>query len=279
MLSVIVNHYRSPELLKNCLAHLKAAVPAGSEIIVTDSGTARETREMMARDFPDITFLPSERNIGFGRSVNRALALARGDFFFISNADIVVQNRESLEEILSYLMREPQIGIVGPRLLNPDGTYQYSCFRFYAPFTLLARRTSLGRTPWGRRELDRFLIRERVGGFEKGVAHNHNAAPFSVDWLMGSALFVRRAAYEAVGPLDERYFMYMEDTDWCRTFWEHGWRVVYYPAVSFSHAHARASKKRNAFWDVLSNRYARIHLQSALKYFRKYGFRLPRYGV
>lgn len=278
MLSVIVNHYRTPDLLKNCLVHLRAAVPAGSEIIVTDSGTIKETRAMMASEFPEITFLTSERNIGFGRSVNRALARARGDFFFVSNADIVVPSKGSLEKILAYFAHEPRIGILGPRLLNPDGTHQHSCFRFYKPRTLFARRTVLGRTPWGKRELDRFLIREQTRALETAPV-GATITPFFVDWLMGSALFLRRAAYETVGPLDERYFMYMEDTDWCRSFWEAGWRVAYYPMVSFYHAHARASKKRSAFWDVLSNKYARIHLISAMRYFRKYGFRVPRYGI
>lgn len=278
MLSVIINHYRSPDFLKTCLERMREAAPSGSEIIVTDSGTIEQTRAMMARDFPDVTFLASEENIGFGKSVNRALAIADGDFFFISNADIVVPNGESLEEILAYLARESRIGVLGPRLLNPDGTHQHSCFRFYNPLTLFARRTPVGQISWGKRELDRFLIRERVRALEKNQP-SAPTDPLLVDWLMGSALFVRRAAYETVGPLDERYFMYMEDTDWCRSFWQAGWQVAYYPAVAFQHAHARASKKRSAFWDVVSNKYARIHLLSAIKYFWKHGFRTPRYGA
>ena len=100
-----------------------------------------------------------------------------------------------------------------------------------------------------------------------------------VDWLMGSALLVRRTAYEQVGGLCEDYFMYMEDVDWCRNFWEKGWKIVYYPEVFFYHYHFQASKKRGAIIDLFTNKYTRTHLLSAIKYFRKYGLKVPKYGI
>lgn len=273
MLSIIVTHYKSPQYLKICLDDLQRHSPRGSEFIVSDSETTESTRAMMASDFPAVTFLETETNVGFAKLVNRALLEARGDFFLILNADIIVPNSAAIPKMLAYLKASPTVGMLGPRILNLDGSHQPSCFRFYAPLTVLARRTWLGKTAWGKKELARFLIPSSYGSMQPMVK------AFPVDWLMGSALLVRRAAYERAGGLDERYFMYFEDLDWCRSFWEKNWQVLYYPEAFFYHHHGRASKKRGVFLDLLMNRYTRIHFMSALKYFKKYGFSVPRYGV
>lgn len=273
MLSIIVTHYKSPQFLRVCLDHLQKYSPQESELIVSDSETIESTRAMMTNDFPMAIFLETETNVGFAKLVNRALLKARGDFFLILNADIIVPNGAAIPKMLAYLKESPAVGMLGPRILNLNGSHQSSCFRFYAPLTFLARRTFLGKTAWGKKELARFLMPSLYEGTQP------TANAFPVDWLMGSALLVRRAAYESVGGLDERYFMYFEDLDWCRSFWERNWQVFYYPEVFFYHHHGRASKKRSAFLDFIMNRYARIHLMSALKYFKKYGLHVPRYGV
>ena len=267
MLSIIINHYKSPEVLKLCLNYLKKNAPENVEIIVTDSETIEETQDMMHYDFSEVRYLSEKENIGFAKSVNRGIKKASGDFFLIINADVMVTEKNAIPEMLAYIGEHEDVGVLGPRLFNINGEHQPSCFRFYAPSTILARRTPYGKTPWGKKELERFLI--NVTGSD----------PVTSDWLMGSALLVRREAYEQVGPMDERYFMYLEDTDWCRSFWEKGWKVVYYPETFFYHYHFQASKKRGAILDVLTNKYTRIHLLSAIKYFLKYGPKVPRYGI
>jgi len=266
MLSIIINHYKSPEVLRLCLSYLKKNAPENSEIIVADSATTEQTADMMHYEYPEIIFLSEKNNVGFAKSVNRGILNAHGEFFLIINADIVVSGKEAIPEMLAYLEAHKDIGIIGPKLLNINGEPQASCFRFYSPKTILARRTPFGKTPWGKKELSRFL---RVAESE----------PTTCDWLMGSALLVRREAYNAVGPIDERYFMYMEDVDWCRSFWKNNWKVLYYPRASFFHYHFQASKKKNALVDIFTNKYARIHLVSAIKYFRKYGLKAPRHGA
>lgn len=272
MLSIIVNHYKSPEVLKLCLNYLKKNAPEGSEIIVTDSETIEKTQDMMHYDFPEITYLAEKENIGFAKSVNRGMKNASGDFFLIINADVMVTEKGAIQKMLAYMEECKDVGVLGPRLFNINGEHQPSCFRFYTPGTILARRTPFGKTAWGKRELERFLILPPPAPLlrKEGVA---------VDWLMGSALLVLRKAYEQVGPMDEKYFMYLEDTDWCRSFWEKGWKVVYYPETFFYHYHFQASKKHGAILDLLTNEYTRIHLLSAIKYFKKYGLNTPRYGI
>jgi hypothetical protein len=277
MLSIIVNHYKSPEVLKLCLRYLTKNAPEGCELIVTDSETTEKTRDMMRYEFPDILFLQAKENIGFAKSVNRGIQQAHGDFLLILNADAIVPNNEAIPRMLRYIEAHTDVGILGPKLLNINGEYQSSCFRFYSPRTILARRTPFGKTSWGKRELSRFLIH---GGLppEKGPAAEM-LNPVSVDWIMGSAMLVRRAALQEVGPMSEDYFMYFEDVDWCRSFWEKGWKVIYYPGAFLYHYHFQSSKKRGAILDALTNKYARIHLLSAIKYFKKYGLKIPRYGV
>jgi hypothetical protein len=285
MLSIIINHYKSPEVLKLCLNYLKKNASSGAEIIVTDSETIEKTQDMMRYDFPGIIYLAEKENIGFAKSVNRGIKNARGDFLLIINADVMVTEKDAIPKMLAHIEAHEDIGVLGPRLLNINGEHQPSCFRFYSPRTILARRTPFGKTPWGKKELKRFIIDPRhtpptsppTPLLRKERGERGEVVP--VDWLMGSALLVRREAYNQVGPMDERYFMYLEDTDWCRSFWEKGWKVVYYPEAFFYHYHFRASKGANPIIDIFTNKYTRIHLLSAIKYFRKYGLKTPRYGI
>jgi len=232
---------------------------------------------MMRYDFPDVVFLSENHNVGFAKSVNRGILKSSGEFLLIINADIIVSDAKAIPKMLEHIIANKEIGILGPGLLNINGDHQPSCFRFYSPKTVLSRRTPFGKTPWGKRELDRFLYTGQTC-----VLHRSDpciGCPRPVDWLMGSALLVRKNAYNDVGPMDENYFMYMEDVDWCRRFWEKGWKVAYYPETFFYHYHFQASKKRGSLIDLLTNKYARVHLLSAFKYFKKYGLKTPKYGV
>lgn len=279
MLSIIVSHYKSPEVLKLCLKYLKQNAPQNSELIVTDSETMEKTELMMRCDFPEVTYLAAKKNVGFAKSVNKGLSVASGDYFLIINADVIISEKDAIPKMLECIGRHPDIGILGPRLLNINGEHQPSCFRFYSPLTILARRTPFGKTAWGKRELSRFLILSPSNPNHSQGETRGSKGNFPVDWLMGSVLLVRRKAYEQVGGLCEDYFMYMEDVDLCRSFWEKGWKVVYYPEVFFYHYHFQASKKRGAFIDLFTNKYTCTHLLSAIKYFKKYGVKVSRYGI
>lgn len=279
MLSIIINHYKSPELLRLCLKYLKNNAPEGSELIVTDSETTEKTRDIMKYDFGDIKFLDEKNNIGFAKSVNRGIKESNGEYLFIINADVIVPNHEVIPALISVMEEHKDIGMLGPRLLGINGEHQPSCFRFYSPKTILVRRTPLGKTPWGKKELNRFLINDRDLTPIISESNPESLKPIPVDWVMGSAMLVRRDALKDVGILSENYFMYMEDVDWCRRFWEKGWRVAYYPKAPLYHYHLQASKNKGAFLDIFTNKYARIHITSAIKYFRKFGLTTPRYGI
>ena len=272
-LSVIVNHYQEPIMLKMSLGYLKKALAGlgeSYEIIVTDSETIAETREMMQSEYPHIQFLQEEQNVGFGKSVNRGIEQAQGEFLFIMNADIILAFPDAVRKLLRYAEAHPDTGITGPKLLNINDTVQPSAFRFYTPLTIFARRTLFAKTPRGKRLLSKFLMDGKNTKFRE---------PAPVDWVMGSALMMKKSTIEKIGMLDEAFFMYMEDVDWCRRLWESGYRVMYYPDAVAYHYHFQASKNRGNMVDALLNKYTRIHIKSAYIYFRKHGLKTPRYGV
>ena len=268
VLTVAINSYRNPEILRLCLRSIKQEL-AGSafqyEVLVADSATEEDTEILMREEFPDVPFFPFVENVGFKTLINTSLAKARGEYIFLINSDIIL-TAGALPKMMAYLKAHPAVGILGPKQLNFNGGIQESCFHFYRPQTILYRRTWLGKLPFGKKHLEWFTM-----------AFYDRKQTKEVDWLMGSALLVTREAAEKVGPMDNRFFMYMEDTDWCRRFWECGFEVVYFPEASVYHYHGKGSAKGGFFGSLLFNRLTWYHIESAYKYFMKYrGKSLPK---
>ena len=264
MLSLIVVHYKSPDMLERCIESLYRTIrKTPFEIIAVGSASDGTAEKMLAQRFPDVRCISFSRNIGYPKAVNAGIAKAQGDQLFILNHDIVATDG-AIDEMARFLANEgakARIGMLGPKLLDMRGQYQYSAFRFYTPFTIVARRTPLGKLPQGKRETERFLLKDKKIETAK--------APQQADWLMGSALLVSRQALNKVGLMDERFFMYFEDVDWARRFWENNYSVVYFPQAVLHHVHGKASDVLGIF-DVLFNRMTWIHLKSAAQYFWKY---------
>jgi GT2 family glycosyltransferase len=267
-LSIAINNYRNPELLKLCLNSIRNNVHhVDYEIIVTDSDTQEDTEMMMREEFPEVKFFPFKENVGLAAMVKKAIEESKGEYVLFLNGDIIV-TKHSVEGLLDFLRRNPKVGMAGPRLLNFNGTLQKSCFRFYHPITIVLRRMEfLGRLKIVRKHLDWFLMED--------FDHKN---PRNVDWLMGSALMSKREVIEKVGYMDHQFFMYMEDVDWCRRFWEKGYQVVYYPYSLMHHYHGKGSKKGGLLHSLFFNKLTWIHITSAIKYFKKYqGKELPKY--
>lgn len=262
LLTVAINSYKNPEMLRLCLLSVRKAIASfvsdEIEILVVDGETQEETKMMMREEFPEVAFFPQEKNVGFVSLVNTSLREAGGKFILLLNYDITL-GENTIVQLLDYARSHEEAGIVGPELRNFDGTAQSSAFRFYRPLTIVYRRTFLGKTRWGKRHLDWFTYADR--DLQKVQ---------EVDWIMGSALLVQRSAYEKVGGMDTRFFMYMEDVDWCRRFWEKGYSVVYFPETYAYHYHGKASGRGGVLKSLFFNKMTRIHIASAIKYFWKY---------
>ncbi|MDP2918332.1 MAG: glycosyltransferase family 2 protein, partial [bacterium] len=210
--------------------------------------------------------LASNYNSGFGTAINWGInnAPEAAEYLLFLNPDIIIQGN-ALEKMLEFMAKRQDVALLGPKLLNPDLSGQNSCRRFITPQLILYRRTFLGRFSFARKALKHFLMED--------IDHNKTQ---EVDWIFGACMMVRRSAIEEVGLMDERYFLYFEDMDWCRRFWEKGWKVCYYPEAKMIHYHRRESAAESGF-SVLFNRAARIHIASAVKYFIKFfGVQKPR---
>lgn len=266
-LSIAINSYKKPELLRLCIESIRKNVKDISyEIIVADSETREPTAMMMREEFSDIAFFPFKNNVGFQKLVRAGLDNSKGKYVLLLNSDIIV-TPQSVEKMLAYIKDRPDIGILGPKLLGFNEEFQESCFRFYKPITIVYRRTFLKHFNFAKKHLDWFVMKD----------YDHKE-PREVDWMMGSAFLIPMEAIKKVGYLDERFFMYMEDVDWCRRFWENGYKVVYYPHAQMYHYHGKASAKGGAIRSLLFNRLTWVHIDSAIKYFLKYrGKSLPQH--
>ncbi len=261
LLTIAVNGYKNPDLLRLCLSSIRDVLADSGiayEVLVADSATEEDTEMLMREDFPEFRFFPFRENVGFKTLVNTSVSEARGRYIFLINSDIVL-TKEAAPRLITYLEAHPEIGILSPKQLNFDGTPQGGYFRFYRPWTILFRRTWFGRLPFGRRHLSWFMMKDSMA--EK---------PMAVDWVRGSAMFLLRETALAIGPMDDRFFMYMEDVDWCRRFWERGLKVIYFPEAVVYHYHAKESARGGFFRSLLFNRLTWYHIESALKYFWKY---------
>lgn len=263
-IAVLITHYHSLRELADCLHSLKE-VPGSHEleVIVADSEAEPQADAMVLAAFPQASYLPHRRNVGYARLVNGGLALSTAPYVLVLNADIRLEPGV-LDAMAEHLEGNPDVGLVAPRLIDRDGEHQFSAFAYYRPWTIANRRTPLGKIPPGRRDLERFEMHREV---DEAIQLGR---PMEADWVMGACMLARRTAVGQVGPLDEDYFMYFEDVDWCLRFWQTGWKVHYLPTVWCVHGWGRGSLKGGAA-AVFTNRLARRHISSAMKFFRKHG--------
>jgi GT2 family glycosyltransferase len=257
VLSIVYVNYNTKGLLRQSLKHLFLMRPVlDFEVIVVDNNSRDGSAELVKQCFPQVTLIEARENFGYAKGANLGLRQSRGVYAAVFNPDIFVA-RGALETLIDYLDEHQDVAMVGPKLINADGSLQYSCYRFPRIYTPLCRRTALGTLSLGRKEVERYLMKD----------FNHNETK-EVDWLLGGAIVARRSALEKIGYLDEDFFLYFEDTDLGRKFKKIGYKVVYLPSAEMIHLHRRESADASVLSSLFSKT-ARIHIYSAFKYFRK----------
>jgi len=252
-LSVVLINYRSRDPLLACLAALPAGVGAlASETLVIDNASGDGSAEAAIAAHPGARLLSNRENVGYARAVNQGVAATSGAFVMIMNPDCEVRPG-AVQRLVEHLGAHPRTALAGPRILNPDGSLEYSARGFPDAFTFLFNRYSLftrlfPANPYSRRYL---------------MTDWDHASTRGVDWLSGACLVARRAAVEQVGGMDEAFFMFNEDVDWCRRMHDAGWGVDYVHDAVVVH-HIGASRKRTANRVILERHRGMIH------YFRKH---------
>ena len=232
-IAVIVVNWNAREDLRLCLQALYAE-PAPAirfEVWVVDNASGDHSAALVRSEFPQVRLLANTENLGFSKANNQAIAASRSRHVFLLNSDAVI-HPGALDALVAFADARPQAGILGPKVLNPDGSLQFSCRRFPNLGAGFFRNTYLGRLFPNNRFARNYLMGD--------VDHDQ---PRSVDWISGCAMLIRRDLIDAIGALDERFFMYCEDVDICWRGWQAGREVWYAPQAVVTHAIGRSSDK------------------------------------
>ena len=251
-LSVVIVGWNAKHYLELCLESLEAAPPRRSmEIIVVDNASADGSAEMIESRFPQVKLIKSPENLGFSKGNNLGIRQCQGKYIALVNPDVIVFSG-CLDALSDFLDQNPKVGNVGPRVFNPDMTQQSTCRRFPTLWNNFTSATGLASA----------FKKSRIFAGEHMWYFPHDRT-LQVDVLVGCFSMIRREAFDDVGLLDEKLFMYGDDVDWCRRARNAGWDVVFFPG-------ARAIHDRGKITAPFPVRFALAQQRSVLYYWSKH---------
>jgi GT2 family glycosyltransferase len=260
-LSIVIVSWNVKDLLRRCLCAAAESLTCAkgrdlsAQIIVVDNASTDGSAQMLREEFPHVSLVANEDNVGFTRGNNQGLALSDGRYALLLNPDTEVVD-DALGEMIRFMDQQPKVGALGPQLLYPNGRVQSSRRRFPRFSTALLEGTFLQHSFPHSGLLKRYYV------LDSGDEETQE-----VDWVVGACLLIRRTTLEEVGPLDERFFMYSEEMDWCYRAKELGWRVVYLPLAKVVHHEGKSSEQ------VLPVRHVQFQ-RSKVLFFKKHQGRL-----
>lgn len=250
--SVIVVSWNTRDYLVGCLESIRQAEPACvGEVIVVDNDSSDGSPEIVEQNYPEVTLIRAGANLGFAKGNNLAMKHARGSQFALVNSDALV-HAGTLETLSSYLDEHLNVGLVGPRVTGGDGLLQRSCRHLPGLWNTLCRAFALDRMFGGK---------GIFSGYEVPPARHESLHEAEV--LSGCFCVARRSAVEEIGGLDEQFFFYGEDIDWCRRFRKAGWKLVFIPQATATHFGGGSTSRAPL-------RYSIEILRATLKYWRKH---------
>jgi GT2 family glycosyltransferase len=259
-LSIVIVSWNTKKLVSECLQSLencRRSVPM--DIILVDNASSDGTVELVREQFPDLRLMRNDANVGFARANNIGINLSTSKYVCLINSDVQV-SEVCLQSMLEYMEHHPDIGMLGPKMVLPDGSVGQSCMRFPTVWNWLCRALALDTVFKGSKMFGDFLMSD----FKYDRITD-------VEALTGWFWMVRREAIDQVGLLDERFFMYGEDIDWPKRFHQGGWRVVFYPeAEAFHHCAASSSSAPTRFYIEMN--------RANMQYFRRHHNRLAVVG-
>ena len=240
--SVIVVSYNARDHLERCL---ETVAGRAHEVIVVDSGSTDGSRELVRERFPGVRLLELAENRGYGAGANKGIRIASGRWFLLLNADARPVGN-GVEELVAFGDRHPEIGVAGPKLLNPDGSLQRSVRGFPTVWRLATEYFFLRKLAPGTRALNAFY-----------AANFDHETVRKAEFLMGAVLLLRREAIAQVGGFDERFFMFSEETDLCYRMHKAGWTVEFFPEAEFVHVGGASTRSE---WGRMYREQLRGHL-------------------
>jgi len=244
-LSIIIVNYKTAELTLDLIQSIYDHAPDVTyEILVMDNGSDEYIEEDLRNRFPAVRFFETGRNVGFAKANNLGIHNSHGSYVLLLNSDTRIFD-ETLQSMMDYLQIHPNVGVLGPRQIGDDGKYVPSCGNFPTLISEMLRKIIHERL-----SMDDYRLRE---GIDDKYANSTN-----VDWVSGSCLVVRRKALADVGLLDERFFMYFEDIDFCKRIKDKGWQVQYFPDETILH-YGGQSAKLNIMKIMVENRKSQLY--------------------
>lgn len=247
--SIIIVSWNTRELLLGCLQSLPAAVGnLRADVWVADNGSTDGSLAAVHARFPLVRLIQNNSNPGFAAANNQAIAASTGRYALLLNSDTIAWPA-SIEQLVRFADGKPTTGVVGARLLNPDGSFQASFADFPSLRSELLSVTGIGPRLFGR-------WYPNYGPRRSQIARR-------VDWIQGACMLARRSAIEQAGPMDEQFFMYNEEIDWCMQMWRAGWEVWYLPEARITHYGGQSTRQvRHAMVQAL--------YRSKVRFFRKH---------
>ncbi len=247
--SIIVLNWNTRDQLAKCLNAIhQTAGELDTEIFVVDNASSDGSQAMVRERFPDVKLIANHENVGFAKGNNQAMAVSQGRYALLVNSDAFVWPG-AIQALVDLADLQPRAGIVGAQLINADGSFQASHTLFPDPWQELLILSGLGRLMYGR--------------WYPSHGPEEDKGPQVVDYVEGACLLVRRKVFVEVGGLDEGYFMYAEEVDWCYTMRAKGWQVWYQPAAKATHLGGGSSRNRSC------QREADLY-RSRVRFFRKH---------
>ncbi|MBS1955846.1 MAG: glycosyltransferase family 2 protein [Cyanobacteria bacterium SZAS-4] len=230
-LSISIVHHQGLQMLHDCLRSIyenTTDLGFDFEVIVVDNVSTDGAVDMMAKEFAQVQVIRNTERHGFGHNQNTGIKACKGEYIFVYNDDTLL-HKNALRILCDFLDQNPQVGLVGPRLVNADGSLQMSCYKFPAP----------ARYIWENLLLSAAFPDSTIFGDYRSWQHD---TVREVDFVIGAAMLVRRAVIEQVGLFDERFFMYAEETDWQIRIKKAGWHIKLCPDSVVTHLGGQSSE-------------------------------------
>lgn len=221
--SVVIVNWNACGYLRGCIASILAETSLRTQVIVVDNASRDGSAEMVRAEFPGVRLIANDVNRGFAAANNQGLKVAAGRWMLLLNPDTVILDG-AIDKTVAYAQTRPDAGVVGCRVLEDATTVQQTCFAFPSPWNLFLVESGLSRMF----PRSRLFGRPQIGWWDRDCERE-------VDVVSGMFMLVRREAMEQVGLMDEDYFVYAEEADWCFRFRRAGWRCVYAPVASIMH--------------------------------------------
>jgi GT2 family glycosyltransferase len=230
--SIIIVNWNTEALLRDCLSSIyEQTTNINYEIIVVDNASTDQSIEMVRHNFPTVKLIQNKENRGFAAANNQAIETAQGRYILLLNSDTIVLDK-AIEKTFAFANTHPEAGATGCRVLNPDGTIQTTCFTFPSLLNMFLSFTYLYK----------FFPKNRFFGREQMTWWDRNDVR-QVDVITGCFMLIRREAIEQVGLMDESFFVYAEETDFCYRLKKNGWKVMFTPVGQIIHFGGQSTAK------------------------------------